>query len=62
MSIQELTAVIPPPNQPSEAGKPQNWLAIQKALGLKLPDDLRDFGMRYETGRFNRSMTGLQLD
>ena len=52
MAITELTDLIPPPPDPVEAGSEELWDEIQQDLGLPLPDDLRDFGFAYGTGKF----------
>lgn len=52
MAIDELVAVVPPPKRPLEAGPVKRWPAIQQSVGLALPDEYRDFGLTYGTGRF----------
>lgn len=52
MAIEELLAVVPPPKKPLEAGDPTAWGGIEDQVGTKLPTDLREFGLRYGTGRF----------
>lgn len=52
MAIQDLTAIVQPPDEPLEPGKLAAWRSIQSKLGLALPDDLRDYGLAFGTGRF----------
>lgn len=52
MPIEELVKVVTPPAQPLEPGDEQRWKALEESLGLALPRDLFDFGMRYGTGYF----------
>ena len=53
MSIDELTAVVAPPERPTEAGDAVAWEKVQADLGTALPEDFRDFGLRYGTGSFH---------
>jgi hypothetical protein len=53
MAIEELTHVVPPPEHPVETARPGQWEAVQQALGMRLPADLRDFGITYGTGYFD---------
>src|SRR5262245_24426822 len=53
MSIEELIAVVAPPRQPVEIGDAVAWQRIQERLGIRLPDDLRELGMRYGSGVFD---------
>lgn len=53
MPIEELIAVVQPPIHPVETGDFAKWEAVQRALGLSLPSDFRDFGIRYGTGCFD---------
>src|SRR5688500_7171138 len=41
MSINELKQVIPHPLNPVEASR--NWVEVEEKLGLKLPQDYKDF-------------------
>src|SRR4051812_49174571 len=52
MSIQELLSVVPGPATPQETGDEQQWHSLQQTLGIALPQDWRDFGRYYGTGRF----------
>src|SRR5688572_26417007 len=53
MAIDELTAVVKPPKDPLEAGPAERWNSVQEQMGIKLPTDLRDFGLSYGTGKFS---------
>jgi hypothetical protein len=52
MAVSELVAVVPPPENPTEAGPPEEWPGIESAIGIPLPLDVRDFGLRYGSGMF----------
>jgi hypothetical protein len=52
MAIEELIAVVPPPLAPLEAGPMERRNEVEKALGVILPDDLYELGLRYGSGRF----------
>lgn len=53
MSIQELTAVVAPPDSPKETGDDGGWQKIEEFIGTAMPEDYREFGEQYGTGRFN---------
>jgi SMI1-KNR4 cell-wall len=50
MSIQELVAVLAPPNAPIETGNPDNWPSIEEALGMSLPGDYKEYINIFGTG------------
>jgi hypothetical protein len=50
MSINDLTAVVPPPDTPAAVPAKLNWKEIEKALGVLLPMDYKDFVARYGSG------------
>lgn len=52
MAIDELIAVVPPPHNPTETGSLEAWSAIECAIGIALPEEIRDFGLRYGSGMF----------
>ena len=52
MSIQELTEIVRPPMHPVEPGSSEAWSELQQRLGIRLPDEIRDFGSAYGTGSF----------
>ncbi|MEX0716420.1 MAG: hypothetical protein WD066_07535 [Planctomycetaceae bacterium] len=52
MSIEELMAVVAPPERPEEAGTPDVWDRHQQSLGIRLPSDLIEFSRVYGTGVF----------
>jgi len=52
MAIEELVAVVPPPAKPLESGPPERWIRSEEELGVRLPQDYRDFSTTYGTGRF----------
>jgi hypothetical protein len=52
MAIEELLSVVRPPRRPVEAGEPDELPDIERRLGISLPKDYVDFGLRYGTGVF----------
>lgn len=52
MAIEDLIAVVPPPEQPDEAGSLMDLLAVERRIGIELPTDYREFAIRYGTGWF----------
>lgn len=52
MAISELTDVAPPPRRPKDKGNSRQWAGVQRVLGTPLPDDYRDFAIRYGSGCF----------
>ena len=51
MSIDKLTAVLPPPADPAENSG--DWAAVEKELGTALPRDYKDYIAAYGTGSIN---------
>lgn len=51
-AIDELSFVVPRPREPVEAGDITNLPAIEKHLGISLPEDYVSFGLVYGTGKF----------
>jgi hypothetical protein len=54
MAIRDVTALIPPPAEPSQVGTLADWQAVERELGLTLPSDYRDFVFTYGTGDLAR--------
>jgi hypothetical protein len=52
MSIQELLAVIPPPETPLEVGDMKRWAEIERRLGIVFPSDYYELVSRYGSGYF----------
>ena len=52
MSIEELTDIVPPPENPLNAGPAEKWDAVCNELGTQLPSDLRDLALTYGSGHF----------
>lgn len=50
MSIDELERVLPPPRSPLDAPDQADWLVVEKALGLVLPNDYKEFVSQYGAG------------
>jgi hypothetical protein len=55
MAIAELLRAVPPPVRPVEPGDAVQWGEIQETLGIRLPGDYHDFGLRYGSGYFEDS-------
>jgi hypothetical protein len=53
MAITDLLAVVPAPKEPVRAGPGEHWPTLRQTLGIALPDDYRDFGLRYGSGCFD---------
>ena len=53
MSLNELMAVVSPPQNPIEIGNESQMATIEEKLGTRLPDDYRAFAGKFGTGRFN---------
>jgi hypothetical protein len=56
MAISELLKVVPAPSTPIEAGRLQDVPQLLAQTGLRLPDDLLQFGMHYGSGKFGGSI------
>jgi len=52
MSIEQLKALVAPPDTPSEVGTLSQWRDIERSLGVKLPTDYREFVFAYGSGLF----------
>lgn len=50
MAIEELISIVTPPAEPVESGDDAHWNDLQAELGIRLPDDFRDFGRKYGSG------------
>lgn len=50
MAITELIELVPPPARPFEVPDNPGWKKIEKAIGLTLPDDYKDFVLKYGSG------------
>ena len=56
MSIEELTAFIPPPDSPKNTGTPEGWADVEAELGVQLPQDFRDIISTYGNGSFAKEI------
>lgn len=52
MAIEDLLAVVPPPERPLENEDGGAWELAQSTLGTRLPNDFLAFGCHYGTGAF----------
>ena len=55
MSVEELMAIVSPPNVPLCVGDPNKWPDIERELGIVLPSDYREFVSRYGVGVFDEN-------
>ena len=53
MSISLLLKVVSPPLNPRETGNPEQWLEVEKRVGVPLPPDYKEFIGLFGTGGFN---------
>jgi hypothetical protein len=53
VSLAELLQVVTPPEHPLETGDAARWTEVERRLGTRLPEDYRDFGLRYGSGYFD---------
>ncbi|HEY2082197.1 MAG TPA: hypothetical protein VGI88_05385, partial [Verrucomicrobiae bacterium] len=54
MALDELKAIVRPPQRPSEVGDFAAWREIESKIGLILPSDYKGFVFTYGTGLFAR--------
>ncbi|HTU17709.1 MAG TPA: SMI1/KNR4 family protein [Gemmataceae bacterium] len=59
--LQRLQDLIPPPEQPTEAGSSKLRRSVERALGSPLPTDLYEFALVYGSGRFHSRESGCLL-
>jgi len=50
MAIGDLTALVAPPNSPTEVPKHPDWDIVEGELALSLPSDYKDFVTQYGSG------------
>ena len=50
MAIDELTDLVPPPDTPSEVPTRPRWTAIERKLGVSLPNDYKEYVSTYGSG------------
>jgi hypothetical protein len=53
MALEDLMAVVAAPSQPRNAGDLAAWNVAEEKVGTRLPEDFRDFCLRYGSGAFN---------
>ena len=49
--LESLIKVIQPPKNPNEVGNLQGWIDVEEKLGVKLPNDYKEFISVYGRGR-----------
>lgn len=52
--MNELIKLVPPPFQPVDIGNDQDWLAIERKIGLALPTSYKNYISRYGSGQIGR--------
>ena len=57
MSIEALTDIVAPPENPLNTGPPERWDAVCNELGTQLPSDCRDLALTYGSGYFAGHIT-----
>jgi hypothetical protein len=50
MSVEEIMAVVRPPEKPDEVEDENSWAFIERELGITLPSDYREFIFRFGSG------------
>ncbi|QDT23932.1 SMI1/KNR4 family protein [Gimesia chilikensis] len=50
MALSELLKIVTPPDKPKEVPAKPNWAAVEKKLGLQLPDDYKLFVAKFGSG------------
>jgi hypothetical protein len=53
MGLQRLLSIAPPPAEPLEPGKPDEWPRVETELGTALPEDFKRFTELYGSGKFD---------
>ena len=48
--LESLIKVIQPPKNPNEVGNLQGWIDVEEKLGIKLPNDYKEFIIAYGSG------------
>jgi SMI1-KNR4 cell-wall len=54
MSIHELLELVQPPTHPTRVGTDEQWAEVERAVGLALPADYKEFIRAYGSGHFAR--------
>jgi hypothetical protein len=49
--LDRLLALLPPPADPVEPGRPDGWAEVEATLGTPLPGDFKAFTERYGSGK-----------
>jgi SMI1-KNR4 cell-wall len=52
-SLKRLIRLVAPPIPPADAGRPDQWDDVERALGITLPNDYKQFINAFGTGEFN---------
>lgn len=50
MALGELLKIVTPPDKPREVPAKPNWAAVEKKLGLQLPDDYKRYVTKFGSG------------
>ena len=50
MALSELLKIVTPPDNPKEVPAKPNWAAVEKKLGLQLPDDYKRYVTKFGSG------------
>jgi hypothetical protein len=52
MAIDDLIAVVPPPERPDQSGSLDDLANCEREMGITLPTDYREFAVRFGSGWF----------
>jgi hypothetical protein len=53
LGLEDLMRLVAPSGSPVDAGQPNQWEEVERALGTALPGDYKQFINAYGTGEFN---------
>jgi hypothetical protein len=51
--LEHLIRLVSPPSSPADTGQPDQWDDVERALGMPLPSDYKQFINAFGTGEFN---------
>jgi hypothetical protein len=52
LNLKDLIGLAPPPGSPVDTGSPDQWGEVERALGMPLPSDYKQFINVYGDGEF----------
>jgi hypothetical protein len=57
MSVEALKRILTPPERPMDAGAPEQWAAVEAAIGTPLPADYKEYIQTYGLGNIDHFIT-----